>query len=481
MTLYDDEIDLRPYILQLIKKWWMIAIFAAVVGLAAFLYSFLQPRTYESTANILITHSQAVLRVADQFPTINQPTDNGSRLAAYLTLAQDDSIAEQTVQSMGSQLPQDFRDPKSIKGSISLASQGDLIQVTASGSTPTLASQIANTWARVTVQAINLAYKGEQPLSDIQNQKQVAQKDYNDAQAKLESFLQNNQIDLLKKKIDEANIMLTSLMNNRAWQINFYSQRKQDMQSMAAQADALKQQLTAGNASKAGNVGDALAVLNARATALGLYQEPLTSINTYANNTKNQPNDGTNASSFSSTPRQGLTLNLQLLQPGDLVDSSANNAADLDKIIQQAKLEETNADTALASLAKDESLGTNSDLVNQAAANLSSLQAQLENAQSQQRELTSKRDVTWKAYQAIFQKETEIVSSPQTGNEVNIVGTALPSDQPAPRGTVKNTLIGAMAGLALGVFLVLGLTWWKSFSASSQKSNQVPMESPAQN
>ena len=42
MSIYDDEIDLRPYIFALRKKWWLIAIVTVMAAGAALVYSILQ-------------------------------------------------------------------------------------------------------------------------------------------------------------------------------------------------------------------------------------------------------------------------------------------------------------------------------------------------------------------------------------------------------------------------------------------------------
>ena len=39
MTVYDDEIDLKPYINAIRKKWWLIAFITILVAAGAFAYS----------------------------------------------------------------------------------------------------------------------------------------------------------------------------------------------------------------------------------------------------------------------------------------------------------------------------------------------------------------------------------------------------------------------------------------------------------
>ena len=71
MSTYDDEIDLRPYIQALRKRWWLIAIITGICAAAAFAYSYFQERNYEAVATILLTRSRASLSLADQFDHVH--------------------------------------------------------------------------------------------------------------------------------------------------------------------------------------------------------------------------------------------------------------------------------------------------------------------------------------------------------------------------------------------------------------------------
>jgi uncharacterized protein involved in exopolysaccharide biosynthesis len=105
--------------------------------------------------------------------------------------------------------------------------------------------------------------------------------------------------------------------------------------------------------------------------------------------------------------------------------------------------------------------GQGNDLVNEAATNIRNLTQQLESEQARQRELTNDRDLAWKAYQTLLQKETEIKSAPQTSNEVIMAGLAIPPERPVSRGTLRNTLVGGVLGVLLGVIWILGVEWWR--------------------
>ena len=84
MSFYDDEIDLKPYIIAVRQKWRLIALITLLTASAALVFSLLQTSTYEASATILLTRTRTALELANQFPTISEPIDSRSRMDAML-------------------------------------------------------------------------------------------------------------------------------------------------------------------------------------------------------------------------------------------------------------------------------------------------------------------------------------------------------------------------------------------------------------
>jgi uncharacterized protein involved in exopolysaccharide biosynthesis len=466
MSIYEDEIDLRPYILALIRTWWRIALIAFLAALVALGFSLLQSKEYVSTATILLTRSRASLNLAEQFPTITENIyDASSRMDALLSLAKSDAIASETLLLIGDKLPEDNRKLESIKSKIAVSNKGDSIWISASAENPELAAEIANAWAGQTVLTLNRAYSGDQPLAAIQSRLTAANQDYENAQSALEAFIQNNRITLLEKKIDEATNSLSEAINDRAWQISYYYNRKQSMQDLKVKAEALKQQLSSGNRSSAGSIGDAIALLNMHSNAFGLGE------------TSNARALWLSETSDKAVPDNAsrMTYNLQLTELSSLDDTASSYADDLDPIIQQADAEISKADKALSDSYQDLFQGASSDLVDAIGVQIQQLETQLESEQARQRELTSARDLTWEAYQALVQKQTEIENTPQTNSQVTLASQAIPPQKPTPRGALRNTLVAGVLGGFLGVFWVLGSMWWKTLDQSSRPEKPLTM------
>ena len=70
MTVYEDEFDLYPYVLTLLKNWKLIVFFGVLAGAAALIFSLLQPRTYSATATLIGTYRRPVLKLSEEYSTI---------------------------------------------------------------------------------------------------------------------------------------------------------------------------------------------------------------------------------------------------------------------------------------------------------------------------------------------------------------------------------------------------------------------------
>jgi capsular polysaccharide biosynthesis protein len=427
MTLYSDDIDLRPYVLSLMKRWWIIVILTVLLSLAAYGFTLRKPPKYESTATIIINRSQLKLSIADQFPTITQYNDARYRNEAYLAIAQSASIAQATFEALVDKLPPNYSNFNSIKGRVEVEIKGDSISVKGSDQDPDLSAEIANTWAEQTAYAINLAYSGERPLSEIQSQIIIAENEYHAAQSALEEFIQTNRITVLEAKKSATQNLLTNLTADEESQIDYLYQRKQYLRQLIDSAEIIKEQINNGNASEAGDLGDALVVLNARANYF-----------------------------FS-----GSKFDVQLVNLEGLLDSTINYTKDIDDIIQIASDELNEINEEILGLSQ-ETIETPADqAVEEIATQLRSFESELVNENARQRELTSERDLAWEAFQALREKETEILTVAETNPEVSLASPAIPPITPVASQTMLITLVGAAAGFMLASLWIIGSTWWR--------------------
>ena len=233
---HEDEIDLRPYISALLKHKWLILILGASFAIVGLIFSLLSTKTYTALATLLFTRNRATLSLAQEFPTVNEPVDFRSRMEALLEIANSDALAQRTIQVMGDQLPATLHNVDTLSQAVKASAKGDSLLVEATFQDPDTAAAIANTWAQELATTINIAYSGEQPLSDIQDKLISAQSDYESAQADLEDFIRQNPRTALEQQIKEAQELLDLAGNDRSVQLAYYYIRKHAMEQLLANA-----------------------------------------------------------------------------------------------------------------------------------------------------------------------------------------------------------------------------------------------------
>lgn len=476
MTTFNDEIDLRPYIFALIRSWWIILFLAVIGGSIGYLLSKRQPIVYQSTSVVLLTRSRASLSLAEQFPTVAEFPDSVARMTALITIAQSDAIAKATLDELGNDFP--IRDPQSLKSMLRIWNTGDAIQIQATSGDPVLSAKVANAWAHQTVNTINQVYSNGQPLSELQTQLENAKQEYFAAQAVLEDFIQNNQITELETQILEAKSMFSESFADRSRQIAYYYNRKQEMEALRVQAEALKQQLQAGSASNPASIGDALAVLITRASAFGFTPSPQSIQSTNMNPPTTAGSEpGPNPLPVPSNP-SNLSFNLDV---SALVGSNGLAEVyvdDLDRLIQQAIDEQSKAEAKLNEISMQVVQNQSNDLSNETAVYIRDLETRAEKEKARQREMTTSRDLAWNTYQAFVQKEIEMINNTGVNNLVNLASSAEPSSFPIVGSSNQKTIVGAALGSIIAILFVLGAQWWKSFNQPVQNLVTSPATPP---
>ena len=471
------EIDLRPYILALARKWWVLALCVVLFAGATYAYYSSRPDEFSATASILLTRSRSSLSLTKEFTTVTENViDSRSRLDALVSLTDSDAIAKKTLDAVKEQLPSDGRTLELIKTKVKIGNKGDLILVTATTHKPELSADIANAWARNAVQAINLAYSGEQPLNEIEIQLQEVEQEYMTAQTALETFVRENRITTLQRRINEATKVIDMLekrqQEHQDLLLTSYYERIANMDKVIIQGQALREQIESGESSIPGGTGDALAVLLARSQTFGLAPD--------------------------------IVLQPDLVEISSLIDASSKYIADLDLIIRQATEEKAKTEKNIDGLSREvlieegykylEALSDPTDPLYQAAQeqldafiNLESpgsltpdyidrplidqientanqvrdLSARLENEKALELQLTSKRDTVWEAFQILSKKVTEIRSATRTNNLVTIASLAVAPQKPANANMRLSTLIAGVLGGLVGIIGVILFQWWK--------------------
>jgi capsular polysaccharide biosynthesis protein len=473
---YDDEIDLRPYIQLILQKVRQIGLFAVLVAVLALIFSLLQQRQYQATAMVLLTRSRPQLSLTQQFPTVNDPADLRARTDAALELTTSSALvfdllkfSEPYISSSAAANVDVFREKLDVR------TKGDLLLLSVTADDPEAAEKIANYWAELTVNSINAAYAEQQPVAEILVQLNQARETYSQAQANLENFLQSDNTSVLEAQVDVTRSLVNQMALQQTGLVQYYVQRSLEIQTLGDQARSLKAQLEAQDGSLAGQAGDALAVLQARATffalrpfVLPVIDQPVGSETIAERSTAGRTNSPyvTNTSySYIQLPREALSMQIPLNELTVLAENSENMAADLDILIQLADQEVSRIEEVLVALTQEEATSPSAAFT-QVSGHMQTLQVELESQKARKLELTTQRDLALNVYKTLTEKETEVRQQVQTARYANLASPATTPTEPLPRGTVRNTLIGGVLGVLLAVFWILVMQWWRNTPAA---------------
>jgi uncharacterized protein involved in exopolysaccharide biosynthesis len=389
---------------------------------------------------------------------------------------------------------------------------------------PSLQAQLADAEQSYNdAQAALEQFIAENQISDLERQiaeSQAVLDILQNAQMEIIQKQLNTPVNLLSEQADQyfqtltdhSQAVFSEQVRGQLELLAYYTNRQTGLAQLQMQVEALREQLNSGSDSIAGDSGDALAVFWARARTFGvdnLYQVNQSDYGDAHSAGYSGDSDGACYNSGDSVVTSQQVehipaLDIALTDIVTLRDSQSNYVADLDVLIRQIEVEQEKTDAAIADLSKTLAAGgdyqyydsldienplyqagidsldqiTNLELtsisqerlngtplakqIEQVSANIQSLQAQLEQEQATQRNLTNERDLAEKAYQALRVKETEIKTGAQTSNEVVLASAAVPPLVPDSRGTVTNTLLAGIVGGMLAVVWVFASEWWES-------------------
>ncbi|MCB9418919.1 MAG: hypothetical protein H6667_03900 [Ardenticatenaceae bacterium] len=472
----EEEIDLRPYIRAIFRAWYWIVGAAVLAALAAYGISTLSPEKYEAEAIVAIVRERTDVSFDTSIETqedVLGSRDIGSRREALIALVASNDVAQQVLIEMGDRLAPGDRNAAVLLKKVSASNTGDLIVVRISHEDPQMAAEIANVWAQVYEQYINALYvSGTSTRPEMVTEQAAAAKmTYEAAQADLEAFIGDNEVDLLQNEINAKNALLSSYLTAttsiQAGPIQFQANVRQELlanyyadlgnvEIWLADAQALREQVAAdagSTATPAGStavdIGNALALISLRSRVFG---------------------------------GSGQTIILQLDLANELPEPVT--VADVDALIAvlktrraetQANIESLSisfAEVAPAELVFDENSPSQKQIT-ELGTNLLQLREKLTAQYAQQQELTQARDLAWDTYQALAIKEAEVkIAAESTGTEVRLASNAAVPYQSQGTGGV---LLAIVAGVVSGMLAVFGVTavyWWQDVKVAEPVRKQ---------
>ena len=452
----EEEIDLRQYIEVLLKyKFWIIGL-ALLAAIVAFVISSLQPVTYQAEASLAMLRVRSAVAFEPNYQTLSEDelqlqTDLRSRRETLATLAKSPSVAAAVLQQLGERLKGVADGITPLLDMVKVGNDGDLILVKVKNRNPQLAADIANAWAELAEASINTIYgQLSLPAQELQTQFQEAQDRYETNQNDLESFLAQNQIPELERKIQHRRELIASfqqtltdsestlfnkpLENNRQILSHYYAELV-SIEQVLVDARSLEGELERAGSASATEWAHALALIGIQNRAFGTGGQQL-----------------------------------QILVSGE---APVTQVQDLKQLIAVLEQKADSMRTAISQMEQElfdvevnDTLLVSTNALEQRIQSLTQelieLQAQLEAEQARERELAQARDLAWETHQTMARKLAEIeVTTQALSSDVRIAAPALKPEQAMPRGRLMNTAIAGTLGLMVGVFGAFIIEWWR--------------------
>ncbi|MDP2660971.1 MAG: hypothetical protein Q8R28_09605 [Dehalococcoidia bacterium] len=227
----EDEIDLRKYVLLLVKRWRFMRDVLVVVALATLFFGLTgaggAPQ-YQATAGLALVKSKTEVNLEDKIKTISPDTaalalaapaqSSSNRSSTLASLVQNQLVAREVVKTMSDRLPPVLRDPEVLAGMIQgqVRKGTDIVDVIARGDDPVLVTDIANAWAVAYESYVNRIYSGVGiSVGSIDQNVAAARADYERARDALLQYDAEDKTFQIQRDIDYRKGVIGALQTTR--------------------------------------------------------------------------------------------------------------------------------------------------------------------------------------------------------------------------------------------------------------------------
>jgi uncharacterized protein involved in exopolysaccharide biosynthesis len=454
--LYEEEIDLRPYIQALIEKWYWIVGVAVVAAVIAFGVTSLVPPSFETETAVAIVRSRTDITFDPRIVTEDEAfaRDQNARRAALVALVTSTDVIEAVLAEVGDQLSPEQQRVTALRNMVNASSDGDLIRIQVRHGQPELAAALANSWGRHYERHVNQLFGGGrgEGLAMIAVQVQEARTRYEAAQTDLETFTRTNRLVALTSEVESLEQVLADYYGLRAsLQANpaqlsrsvlgHHYADLQRIESWLLAAQALRQQVAADGNSAGAAAGNRVSYLSLHSqiySSMPLSMTVPVEIQVVlAEETAVTPNDIDNLLGVLAQRRQETLAEIERVS-GDLLPGSG-------PVVVGEGEEERPLQEVITILTEQ----------------IAALQAELVADRSRQQELQESRELAWETYQTLIRKQAETEIAAQTvGSEVRVASRAAVPERPAASGRMVTIVMAATLGLLTSMLVLFTRVWW---------------------
>jgi capsular polysaccharide biosynthesis protein len=272
--MINEEFDLRPILRIIFAWWWVILLVAVGAALFGVVLRLITPAS--ARADVLITATISELRLDPRFTTRDATllTNANFQRQALISLASSPALEQNVANELLAQgrinaLPA----PGELLAQIRVSNQGDLIVIIADNDNTVDAVTLAETWARAYERLVAEVYT-RNSVGDALLTAQIAEAEqrYAAAQVAYERFLGQGALVQVEQQIKRVQELLDGARTAGTKLYNQYLLRAQELDLILSDAQALREQVTAGSG---GGLAGGVALLTLRARAAGAELLPV--------------------------------------------------------------------------------------------------------------------------------------------------------------------------------------------------------------
>jgi capsular polysaccharide biosynthesis protein len=266
----EQEIDLRPYINAVLRRWKIIVGITCLTTIAAIIYTLLQPRLPSVSANALIIPTSSRVTLDQRFVTGEAPAQTNINLQrqALLALANSNAVEEEVRKALPREMLPDMDEAGAILSMVNVRNDGDLIAFTVSAETEEQALAIAEQWGKTYADLVRTLYGRDTELNDdLVTQLETQNQRFADAQGRLDQFLQTSPLVQIDQRMRLLENLLTEAREGDQALYESYLNRARDLELIINDARTLQEQIVAGQTNV--DLGTSVAALVLRGRAAG--------------------------------------------------------------------------------------------------------------------------------------------------------------------------------------------------------------------
>lgn len=444
----DGEINLLPYLVAVVRRWYWIVLAALIGGGVAGALAMSSPASYEASASILFVGDRAQLRLDPRLVMDdNAISDSVTRRLALMELATSPIIEQYLPEEVVQQLAPKGMRTGQLARALSVSQMGDLLWITARSGSAEEAQLLATAWARAYVGYINGVVFGldSSAIPATEAQVEDARVTYQAAQQRYLDFLMTNRLDEVNNQINSLFSLLDGNQRANTALYQYQIARAQTLEQIMQDAEALRDQLATGQSIAP---GESLAVLLLRVRAVG----PTT--------TQVIDRGGENPPPITA-PQSLMQLTISETELSGLSQEAVQD--ELDRLIasleQQIETMQANIAEAEEALANNQPTAQSSLTPEQQERyyqRMIELRHERERLSGQENAFLQGRDVALEKLEVVERKlaEQQVIAT-QSGAEVRFASEALQPAGAVRRGTALRVLVGGVAGALFGTLLAL--------------------------